>query len=123
MGGPSQPSEVLTFNMSSYSASVLVQSASLLVTLRAVSPRTGVRVSQVVEGGGQIRLDTAATAATVAAGQTGELGRPEIMSLHGKVLLGWLPCTERIYYRRPYAIKNQRKAMGALGALSWFFMA
>ena len=22
----------------------------------------------------------------------------------------WLPCTEKIYYRRPYAIKNQRKA-------------
>ena len=22
----------------------------------------------------------------------------------------WLPCTERIYYRRPYAIKNQRRA-------------
>ena len=22
----------------------------------------------------------------------------------------WLPCTEMIYYRRPYAIKNQRKA-------------
>ena len=86
MGGPSQPSEVLTFNLSSYSASVLVQSASLLVTLRAVSPRTGVRVSQVVEGGGEIRLDTAATAATVAAGQTESLGRPEIMSLHGKVL-------------------------------------
>ena len=71
MGGPSQPSEVLTFNLSSYSASVMVQSASLLVTLRAISPRTGVRVSQVVEGG-EIRLDTAATAATIAAGQTGE---------------------------------------------------
>ena len=22
----------------------------------------------------------------------------------------WLPCTERSYYRRPYAIKNQRRA-------------
>ena len=26
------------------------------------------------------------------------------------MILKWLPCTERIYYRRPYAIKNHRKA-------------
>ena len=53
----------------------------------------------------------------------------------------WLPYTERIYYRRPYGIKNQRGASkkpfnamgvfcvpkppwwGALDATSWFFMA
>ena len=39
----------------------------------------------------------------------------------------WLPCTERSYYRRPYAIKNQRRAsktlVGGFGCPSWFFMA
>ena len=49
----------------------------------------------------------------------------------------WLPCTERSYYRRPYAIKNQRRSskdpsrglcvpkplVGGFGCPSWFFMA
>ena len=26
----------------------------------------------------------------------------------------WLPCTKRSYYRRPYAIKNQRRAIQSL---------
>ena len=42
--------------------------------------------------------------------QLGQLGtqRPSLV-LYGK-RDRWLPCTERSYYRRPYAIKNQRRA-------------
>ena len=80
---------MLTFNLSSYStASVLVEGAELMVTLENISPQSRVRVSQVVEGGGEIRLDTAATAAAATAGQSGSLRSCQrLASLHGKVLL------------------------------------
>ena len=75
---------MLSFNLSSYrSGSVLVEAATLMVSLENISPQSRVRVSQVVEEG-EISLDIV---------RTGEAGAPSDTTLQLEVthaVSGWL---------------------------------
>ena len=109
---------MLTFNLSSYrSGWVLVEAATLMVSLENISPQSRVRVSQVVEGG-EIILDTVRTGEATGAPETtikldvshalaGWLTRPHT-NLGLRLSLG---SQERLEVRRAWLVLETRESL------------